>query len=619
MDNNQLLNDYTLNEINEIFRNKIRHGADVKINQYNHLNDVVFSNKIIDLHKLINNTINKNGIIDKDLNNENTNNCIMINIEKDKTRYFSTVNEFKKISFHNFVHLKATYWKENNMENDLTDILHFLKQFNPDIKTEKILINEFSETNDINIHIEDGPLACYCSHLRAMIYGYLYFKDYTIIVEDDILIANTEYIEKYIECIPDDWDILFFNSIPKNKEYNEPYYKFDNYFHSSQFYIIKNKCMSTLFKHMYPIYDQVDVLTSNLIHTLNIYNIPNTILQKNFSTNTQNNLNTIFTSPNYSELRSELNKIKHLLNHFINIILPNNEINNERLIHHILCNILYLQIIEDENINEKYKSNENIEDYIINNSECINTEEYKKLYLSIYFVILCTKKGIDTEQIALHIIKQIFFIMKKFSLHNTVDIETGELLKAYSYGSTCQIYLLEKSQTIIKQYNDKLRWLKEGHDNSDTIFDKEIVFLSDIQNIDQNTDIDFVKLLGFDKKSKTIRLSYQGESLFYHFYLPENWKYQIENIFTELTKKNIYYSEFRLENILILDNKIFFIDYGLANKIDNTDKDNRDNCLLFIDLLSKLNDKLSNTTDKDIMYDIYSSFMRNMRMKNKIM
>ncbi len=148
-------------------------------------------------------------------------------------------------------------------------VLKFLKKFNPKIN-DKLLINEFSEPDNKNIQIQDGPLACYCSHLRAMIYGYNNFKDYTVLVEDDIKIINTEKIEKYIKEIPNDWDIICLSSIAKNVTYKEPYYKFTDEFHSTHFYIIKNKCMPLLFSCVYPITDQIDVLISDNIHKLNV-------------------------------------------------------------------------------------------------------------------------------------------------------------------------------------------------------------------------------------------------------------------------------------------------------------------------------------------------------------
>ena len=143
---------------------------------------------------------------------------MVINIEKDVIRYQSIVSELKKIGMTGFVHLKATYWKEKkNMLKDLKFIVEFLGNFQPEesknnMTTElkikpfdpnTLSINEFSEFNDPNIYIQDGPLACYCSHVRSMIYSYTNFdpSSYTIIIEDDVFVSNTEKIEKLITKI----------------------------------------------------------------------------------------------------------------------------------------------------------------------------------------------------------------------------------------------------------------------------------------------------------------------------------------------------------------------------------------------------------------------------------
>ncbi len=107
---------------------------------------------------------------------------LLINIEKDTERYLSTVEELKKLSINNFVHLLATYWKNKaQLTKDLNCILNYINKNN-------IQINDFSEINDSNINIEDGPLACYCSHVRALIYGFHNFENYTIICEDDCIV-----------------------------------------------------------------------------------------------------------------------------------------------------------------------------------------------------------------------------------------------------------------------------------------------------------------------------------------------------------------------------------------------------------------------------------------------
>ena len=187
-------------------------GVDVKRFQYEEYANNL-SDKKINIKEIIEDNLFKRKI---DMN------CIMINLEKDYKRYENTINEFKKISLNNFSHLKATYWKnKEQLINDLYFVLNFLSDFNPKIELKPLEIDQFSKINDDNIHIQDGPLACYISHLRSMIYGYTNFKDYTIITEDDISVANTENIEKYIKEIPDDWDILMLNACSKNKIYNK--------------------------------------------------------------------------------------------------------------------------------------------------------------------------------------------------------------------------------------------------------------------------------------------------------------------------------------------------------------------------------------------------------------
>ena len=209
--------------------------------------------------------------------------------------------------------------------------MNFLRKFNPDIPKYKLEINNFSEINDPNIYITDGPLACYISHLRAMIYGYLNFKDYCIIMEDDATITNTENIKKYLKDIPNDWDIINMNSSPKNVKYDSNCYKFVDEFHSSHFYIVKITCLETIFKNVYPVIDQIDVLISKLFSTLNIYNITDTVYQRNLSTNTQNNLYVIFNSPYYDVIRYHLNRIGNKLENYINKELCDNQVYNKML------------------------------------------------------------------------------------------------------------------------------------------------------------------------------------------------------------------------------------------------------------------------------------------------
>lgn len=584
--------------VENIFKSKIRKGVDAKLLRYD-INATNICTTQIDLREIIETHLFKGEKVNC--------NCVMINLEKDTQRYNNTLSEFKKISFSNFVHLKGTYWKDKvTMENDLTFIIEFLKQFNPKIDPIQIKINEFSEINDPNVFIQDGPLGCYCSHLRAMVFGYLNFEKYTIIVEDDISITNTENIEKYLKCIPDDWDIICVGASEKNISYCTPYYKFTDEFHSTHFYIINNKCMEILFEHMYPITDQVDVLIAELIHKLNIYNIPDTIYQKCISTNTQNNLHTIFNARYYNVLREQLSKINESCMFFANKLLPNNEVRNETIVSCLLYDILHSYITDSDSskLDEKNQDDENH----IKLNRLDDLDEYNELFMAMAYFVQCAKKAIDVPNVVRGLINNILSVLKKFTLHNTMDLQFGEIVKGYSYGSTSQTYILEKNKIIIKAYNDKLRWTTSNHNDSSIIFERELGMLK--RNI-----LCGPQLIDFDVEHKTLILSYCGESLYDNFALPDDWKNQIENVFLTLTKNNIFYPEFKIHNILVLDNKIRFIDYGLASQYEGVD--NTCNQEKFIKLLTVLNDKFRNIKDKEKIRELYSIFVQNMKITNQ--
>jgi GR25 family glycosyltransferase involved in LPS biosynthesis/tRNA A-37 threonylcarbamoyl transferase component Bud32 len=573
-------------------RNRIQYGVDAKLLTYDE-DAVNICHTKIDIKELIEKHLIKH---------KTDTNCILINIEKDLTRYHDTIKEFEKISLNKFVHLKATYWKEKeNLANDMSMVLEFLKKFHPAIRDNKIKIDDFSVINDDNIFIQDGPLACYCSHLRAMIYGYLNFQDYTIIVEDDISIANTESIEKYLKQIPDDWDIVFMNSAPKNVIYGKPFYKFTDHFHSGHFYIINNKCLPILFQNLYPIPDQVDVLVSNLIDRLNIYNIPDTVFQKNITTNTQNNLHVIFNSPGYFVTRNCINKMKELIQFLLDLMLPNNT-NNTKMVSQLLYDVLFEYILSTQT-----QAIAGLDDYKTDGFKYAETPEYKTLETYIHNFIRSGKKGIKCELEAKRLLGVMTSIIMKFKDHDTVDPEFGGVLKAYSYGSTAQVYKLENEHfehgVIIKKSNDKLRWAANGHNNSRDIFDKEL-------KIYQRIPSDHVpKLISYDAIEKVLKMTYVGESLYYDFKLPDDWKGQIKTIFDDFTANGVYYPEFRLHNISVLNGKISFVDFGLAELDSGLSND--DNYDRFLNGLEVLNEKFSSEVSIDKRHQLYRTFMFN--------
>jgi len=564
-------------EYDEI-RNHIATGVDAKILQYEE-NALEISDDKIDLIEILG----------------GKQNCILINMEKDVERYHTSVEQLKKVSIQKFVHLKGTNGRNKNkefLEKDLTYILNFISQFNSEIKPKQIKINELSEINDSGVHIQDGPLGCYCSHLRALIYGYLNYEDYTIICEDDISITNTEKIKKYITQIPNDWDVICLNSKGKNISYGDlPFYKFTDEFHSGHFYIVKNSSMPEIFKWMYPMTDQVDVLLSNSHKVLNIYNIPDTVYQKNLETNTQNNLYTIFSSPNYNVVRDALNRSEDILNHFANIILPDNVERNKLIVKHIMYDVIYNFILTKGNNNEP---GPNIEDYIFDNPY-EGKWRHKMLVTFVAFFLQCSKKGINPKLDGQSLVNVCLFTLNKFTeLHD-------DNTKAYSFGSTAHTYRVG-DDLLLKRYNQKLRWATEGHDDSKTIMNKELELLNKLKNVNSVPKI-------IDSVDMDIIMEYRGESIYNDFNLPDDWKNQITNIFSELTDNGIFYPEFRLHNILVLNGKISFVDFGMAEFIDNCD--NTENLEKFIKFLGLLDDKFKVVTDLNARHILISTFLQN--------
>jgi GR25 family glycosyltransferase involved in LPS biosynthesis/tRNA A-37 threonylcarbamoyl transferase component Bud32 len=565
----------------EELKNHLATGVDAKIMQYEE-NAINISDDTIDFPSLL----------------DGTQIYVLINMERDTERYKTSVEQLKKLSIQNFVHLKGSDGKKKiQLEEDLTYILKFLSDYNKDITPKQIKINEFSEVNDGGVHLQDGPLGCYCSHLRAMIYGYLTESDYTIIIEDDISITNTENIQKYIKQIPDDWDVICLNSRGKNVRYEEPFYKFVDEFHSGHFYIIKNSCLPEIFRGMYPIVDQVDVLVSFKYKVLNIYNIPDTVYQKNLETNTQNNLDIIFSSPNYIPVVDAINRSEDLLNHFANKILPNNEERNKLIVKHLMHDVLYNYILTDGVNNKRGK---NIENYVFDNP-FKDKWRYIMLEKFLGFFLQCSKKGIDPKLVGQNLANVFLYTLHKFSELHESDDETGGTMKAYSFGSTAHTYKID-NDLLLKRYNRRLRWATDGHNDSKTIMKKELELLGKLKNVSS-----VPKLVDYDNRD--IIMEYRGESLYDNFNLPTDWKEQIANIFSELTENGIFYPEFRLQNILVLDGKISFVDFGLAEFRDECD--NTENLNKFIEFLSLLEGKFKVITDLDARHRLISTFLKN--------
>ena len=580
-------------------------------NTNNNTNNNINSNELVNINTnttICSDIIDLTKILEFQFKKPLSINCILINLKKDTNRLYSAKEELKKISINNgtFAHLDATYWKDTNkLSSDLNLVMKFLRDFNENICKDKIIINEFSEPNDDNIKIQGAPLACYCSHLKAMMHAYLNFTDYTIIVEDDISIDNTMIIEKYIKLIPDDWDIICLNSEIKGSRPHHPYYKFGTTFYHLHFYIIKNKCFDVIFKNIYPITDQIDILVGNMYDKLNIYNIVNTVTQKNFVTNIQNNLHVIYHTPVYSELTNDLKLLETICNSCVNEYLKDNDPKfNMNITCKLIEDIIYNNIFNNLDKRFGIEINKNKD---LNQTHNQTIKSDNMLYNQIQKILSYFVKEVNTDTFTSHLIDEIYYILNSFNMHNTYDTEFNEVMKAYNFGATACVYLLKNNNIIVKAYNDKLRWTTENHNDIMTIYQREYDIL-------KNTS----KLLSHDDQKYIIKMGYMGETLYDNFVLPKKWKNQIVNIFKSLSDNRIYYPEFNLNNIVVNNNhELSFIDFGLCKIIENTEADNKNNCKIFCELLEALNEKYKNEPDLKQRHILYNTFMNNIRNNNK--
>lgn len=552
-------------------------GVDVKLLQYNDTQNIQDIEKI-DLPDILNKATHTHG----------ENQIMLINLEKDLFRYNSALKEFKKVNIRNFCHLKGTYWKnKKQLEDDLKYVLTFLSQFTKIENIQDLKCDDFSNFNDTNIKIQCGPLACYVSHLRAMIYAYQNSADYFAVIEDDINIINTVDIQKYLSNMPSDWDIVTLNSITKKvPQPTEVFYKVDHDFHSTHFYIMRKKCMEKLFCHMYPITDQVDVLISEMKNELNIYNIAGTVYQKSLSTNTQNNLHVIFTSPNYEVIRTRFRSFEENLILLLDTVFGQHE-RNKNIASYLIYDNIFTFIRrteeEDKQLLEKTQAEKREEDISENMREEI-MPFLDKMTQDLCFIISCCKKGISCGARAQSIVKYIYQTILLFENKNTEDTIN------YAYGSSAYTY--KKENTIVKKYMKNLRWtMIDEHENPQNIFIKETEILERLGLLISKTENSFT-------------MPYLGCTLFEYFELPTDWKTQIIEIFKIFSEKNIEYREFSLNNILYNreTGKLSIIDFGLANITENAYAKNKYHYRNFIDILEKLEVKMSINYLNNIYY-----------------
>jgi tRNA A-37 threonylcarbamoyl transferase component Bud32 len=308
----------------------------------------------------------------------------------------------------------------------------------------------------------------------------------------------------------------------------------------------------------------------------------------------------IFNSPHYNILRLHIQNVKDLLTDFINLELPSNESHNENILTNILYDVLYSYISRNYNETEYINKNNEIEyDNIL---EINDNLKLLQILNSIEIVIKCSKKGINTPIVSKILINNIINTIRLFKkYHNKIDEKYNEKIKAFNYGSSAHTYILENHQIVLKTYNNDLRWKTIEHDNVDEIYNKELSIIKITDNLVSSND-----------NEKILYLKYLGNSLYDSFDLPSDWKIQISSIFSELTFKNIYYPEFNIKNILNKENKLYFIDFGLASIVDN--KNNSHNCENFIDLLEILKNRFEKSKHHYEKLTLYNTFINNIKI-----
>ena len=591
-----------LNKLDILFKNKIDlcNNNIINVISANLERKILHYDTTFFIEEGNNEDLDLNLIISKKMNINKQENIILINLEKDKLRYNYAIEELKIFKSKNFYHLKGIYWKEKNFDKKIYDLLCFLSKYNKDISLDNIFSDEFHNVKNKKIKISKGPLGCFFSHVHALIYGFLNFKNYIIILEDDFSVKNTKLIEENIKLIPDDWDIIFLNCIPipnigvnysNDDIYSKKFYKLNTNFHSFHSYIVNLKNIDKIFSNLYPIDDQIDIKISSLYDKLNFYNIPDTCYQKNFSSNTQNNLEIVYTTPGYSNIRKEINSLKLTLK---NLIYHKTGYCKINIADNIINDVVFNYII--------YNSNKNITSDYTEKKYDINIIKIESF---LFNIINSCSKGIQIKNTVKILINDIYEIIETFDKN----------LEIISYGSTSNCYL-NNNNNILKIYNKKLRWKNLTHKNLDEIYSREINILKKIKHL-KYTPI----MLDYNLEKKIIEFKYHGESLYDNFCLPGDWLKQINEFFQVMDENKIYYPEFNIKNILVYENNITIIDYGLA--INDYDKNNKNNKEVFILLLDMFNNKINtfenykDITKKETIKIIYNTWISDLKDTKK--
>jgi len=141
-------------------------------------------------------------------------------------------------------------------------IINEFKKFNININRIKgITPNDIQESNKLTYHLKcqtntDLELACLLSHIKAIHTSYINNDEYSMIIEDDIIIHRMINFKKLIKTAPKDWDILQMFSLQSDHLYpvedKSLWSKHNHKSYSAGAYIINRKGMEKILRYFYP-------------------------------------------------------------------------------------------------------------------------------------------------------------------------------------------------------------------------------------------------------------------------------------------------------------------------------------------------------------------------------
>lgn len=95
---------------------------------------------------------------------------------------------------------------------------------------------------------------------------------------------------------------------------------------------------------------------------------------------------------------------------------------------------------------------------------------------------------------------------------------------------------------------------------SESKLEKEVYFLEKLSMYDY-----FPKIINIDKKNKQLEMSFCGD-VSKKGQNPNGWKSQLTQIIETLEREDIYHNDMHRENFVIMNDKIFLIDFGCASE-----------------------------------------------------